>query len=104
MWHPFNQPEYQGHRFVATLQPWTERFELRIARGEQVARITYEERGDWGEPISPILSIHADEMQHLFNALWDAGFRPPERARQDDIVSAKNDHLEDLRMVIKSIL
>jgi len=41
-----------------------------------------------------------NDLQHLFNALWEFGFRPPERARKDDILSAKDDHLDDLRKIL----
>lgn len=41
-----------------------------------------------------------DPMQHLFNALWGAGFRPPTPMKQDAIIEAKDSHLADLRKLL----
>jgi hypothetical protein len=55
-----------------------------------------------GEESPPTLQVNSngDDLQHLFNALWEFGFRPPERARKDDILSAKDDHLDDMRKIL----
>jgi hypothetical protein len=55
-----------------------------------------------GSESPPTLQVRdsGDDLQHLFDALWEFGFRPPERARKDDILSAKDDHLDDLRKVL----
>jgi hypothetical protein len=55
-----------------------------------------------GEEFEPTLRVSdgGDDLQHLFNALWEFGFRPPERARKDDILSAKDDHLDDMRKIL----
>ena len=54
---------------------------------------------DRSEPTLQIDNSGSD-LQYLFNALWEFGFRPPERARKDDILSAKDDHLDDLRKIL----
>jgi len=67
-------------------------------KGERSCHLVFAER-ELGTIFDPLFSMPVDQMQHMFNSLWSAGFRPPERALKDDIVGAKNAHLDDLRNV-----
>jgi len=57
-----------------------------------------------GEIYQPLLRLRDTEgpcqMQSLFDALWSAGFRPKQADKQDALVVAKNQHIEDLRQII----
>ena len=46
------------------------------------------------------------QLQHLFNSLWEAGFRPPADCSVDiePIVQAKNENLTDLRKIIDRLM
>ena len=103
LWHPI-QAE-QGLSFHLDNNFTCHTVDLRIARtsgGRRcVGKIEFVKTAadSRSEPTLQIGNSGSD-LQHLFNALWEFGFRPPERARKDDILSAKDDHLDDLRKVL----
>lgn len=62
-----------------------------------------------GDMFQPALRLRDCEgpnsMQHLFNALWDAGFRPPKEViNVDAVVKAKDDNLADLRRILNKVM
>jgi hypothetical protein len=103
MWHP-TQVE-NGLSFHLDNNFACQTVDLRIARTSagqrRVGKIEFVETTP-GSESEPTLQIghSGSDLQHLFNALWEFGFRPPERTRKDDILSAKDDHLDDLRKVL----
>ena len=105
LWHPYPTQVEHGLSFHLDNNFSCRTVDLRIARtvdGQRRAgKIEFVETtpGDRSEPTLQIGNSGSD-LQHLFNALWEFGFRPPERTRKDDILSAKDDHLDDLRKVL----
>lgn len=105
MWHPIRHKGECGLSFNIDSNFSNQSVDLRIAKlscgKTYMGKIEFEELDPRNIP-EPTLRVshHGDGLQHLFNALWEHGFRPPERARKDDILSAKDDHLDDLRKIL----
>jgi hypothetical protein len=52
-----------------------------------------------------------DDLQYLFNALWKAGYRPPEVYNidntlvvKDQVIAAKDAHLSDMKLAFDKLL
>lgn len=47
-----------------------------------------------------------NQLQHLFNSLWDAGYRPSKERSVDiePVVQAKDENLSDLRKIIDRLM
>jgi hypothetical protein len=103
LWHPTRVEP--GLSFHLDSNFTCQTADLRIAKTcdgqRRVGKIEFVET-DPANISEPTLQIghSGNDLQHLFNALWEFGFRPPERARKDDILSAKDDHLDDLRKIL----
>lgn len=67
------------------------------------------EEDDPGKPWEPTMKLSEAEVQALMDTLWAAGVRPsdqkhkhddgPIAAIKDEVISAKDGHIEDLRRV-----
>jgi hypothetical protein len=105
MWHPVRRRDECGFQFHLDSNFSNQSADLRIGKLScgvfHTGKLEFV-AGEPGEISEPTLQVphHGDELQHLFNALWEFGFRPPERARKDDILSAKDDHLDDMRKIL----
>lgn len=55
-------------------------------------------------PCDSTVHLDTESMQHMFNALWDFGFRPQHSVNPDALVTAKNEHISDLREIINQFL
>jgi hypothetical protein len=103
LWHP-TQVEH-GLSFHLDNNFACQTVDLRIAKTcdgqRRVGKIEFVEI-DPANITEPTLQLghSGSDLQYLFNALWEFGFRPPERTRKDDILSAKDDHLGDLRKIL----
>jgi hypothetical protein len=103
LWHP-TQVEH-GLSFHLDNNFVCQTVDLRIAKTSagqrQIGKIEFVETAPESRS-EPTLQLDnsGDNLQYLFNALWEFGLRPPERARKDDILSAKDDHLDDLRKIL----
>jgi hypothetical protein len=72
----------------------------------QRARIEWEDVRPQDMP-EPTITVHdrdnyrgTSQLQFLFNALWDLGFRPPGSAPSENLVATKDAHLDDLRTIL----
>lgn len=105
MWHPMRGQQECGFSFHLDSNFGNQSADLRIAKlscGQTyMGKLEFVETTP-GEMSEPTFQVHqsGDDLQHLFNALWEFGFRPPERTRKDDILSAKDDHLDDIRKIL----
>jgi hypothetical protein len=70
-----------------------------LAEETQIVSVEWKDVA-WGEQHSPALVLQPDTLQHLFNALWEQGLRPPIQIKQDAITEAHLQHLEDFRKII----
>lgn len=62
-----------------------------------------------GERFPPLLRLSdregPNQLQHLFNALWEAGFRPTKEViNVEAVVQAKNENLADLRRILDKVM
>ena len=105
MWHPVFRRDEWGLQFHLDYNFSCQAVDLRIGKlscGKfHTGKLEFVEDNP-SEASEPTLQVRDgdDDLQHLFNALWEFGFRPPERARKDDILSAKDDHLDDMRKIL----
>jgi hypothetical protein len=102
MMHPH---ESFGFRFHTEFNLMQQKFDMWMAHGRDevsVAKVELEKVGPDHTP--PTLKLSHEEAQGLFDSLWEVGFRPPERANQNDVIGAKNDHLADLQKVLRVFL
>ena len=105
MWSPYNQ--MNGLAFHLDYNFEWQSTDLRIVeRHDGVTKmgvLTFVEKKE-GDRMEPTLRVrdreNGDAMQDLFNLLWHAGYRPESRMKQDDILGAKDAHLEDLRTLL----
>lgn len=70
----------------------------------QLAKIEWEPLSEYGTYHSPTLVCDPESMQHLFNSMWERGFRPTGPVKQDAIIEAKDEHLQDLRKLLFTTL
>jgi len=116
-WHPDKLPGNAGLQFHVHYDVSCQSQDLRIMKTENHERfvgvVQWEprEEGKFFEPTLRCrdLGPHGDSMQHLFNALWEAGFRPPKAMNNDEVIAVKNEviaakdeNLNDLRSIISS--
>jgi len=111
-WHPqTNEPDRLAFHLMYSIE--RQREELRVMTydrfGKQYIPIVKWQEKEAGHVSFPcLLSVPDYEnpvgFQNLFNALWDAGYRPPQASRQDAVVEAKNENLTDLRNIINKLL
>lgn len=55
---------------------------------------------DGDRDVPPTLHLNIRSAQSLFDALWEAGFRPVNNPESPHAVKALNDHLQDMRMLV----
>lgn len=101
-------PDYQGLKFGAFYDPCAQRTNLYI-REHRYGSVWNAgplelRKMEQGSLCEPALSCRPDELQPLFNALWEAGYRPAQLQDKGDVVAAKDEHIEDLRYVMKKLM
>lgn len=109
--HPQSGFTRDGYRFFSVYDVSRAGVSIYISRRDphklvehtQIAKLEWEDH-EWNEPVAPSFCCDPDSMQHLFNSLWELGFRPPSTVRPDAIIEAKDAHIEDLRTIIFSQL
>jgi len=110
--HPMQDYTRDGFKFHSDFDMAWGKMSLRIMRDgnrdlcfrtPQVATLAWEDL-EYGRLTNPTLLCEPDTMQHLFNSLWDCGFRPNGGARSEAIVAAKDQHIEDLRNICTKLL
>lgn len=95
-------------RFMAHLEPWSDRISLRY--GFQTVGDGWTSMGrppmtkhKPGQIIEPFLEITKDEAQQLMDTLWTCGLRPSEGTGSAGAMAATQAHLKDLqRLVFKT--
>jgi len=119
--HPFNDRDYPGMIFMAEYSMHCQATLLWIARRKIIghdstterARIVWEETNPCDMP-EPTLTVRdrdsyrgTSQLQFLFNALWDLGFRPPGSAPSGEVIgamgetiAAKDQNMDDLRKLL----
>jgi len=110
--HPQSGFTRDGFRFFVEYDICRQGVALYVARRNphnlvehtQLANLQWEDHDDGSIFAAPTLVCDPESMQHLFNALWERGFRPSSPLRQDAIIEAKDAHIEDLRTIIFSQL
>ena len=90
-------------RFHAQYAPWSQTFELYVINENVVLRVETpaELPADLSERQPPTMNLTEGETQLLFDALWKAGLRPSAGRDINAIVTAKEEHLADLRGILK---
>jgi len=61
-------------------------------------------RHDPGSLITPAASVSWESAQELADDLWRAGIRPTEGKVSDKTLGAKDEHLKDLREILKAVM
>jgi hypothetical protein len=115
LYHPIDAPpDYSGPKFLVNYDISWQSEELRIAKlidGEMCHGVLTFEKHPLGDITPPTMRFPdkpSDRpLQHLFDALWNAGFRPPKVGNaseiiqvKDDLIEGKDVHLHDLRTVL----
>ncbi len=54
----------------------------------------------YGEHVKPSFTLGSNEVQELFNRLWQQGFRPKDGTGNGGHVEALKYHLEDMRKLV----
>ncbi|MHC4301961.1 MAG: hypothetical protein ACYS7Y_32260 [Planctomycetota bacterium] len=112
--HPFNDMSYRGLIFTAEYSIGAQALQIYIGRrkfagGEMLpiierAKLVWEEIPPCNMPEPTIVCRDNDDgheqMQHLFNSLWDLGFRPPKSDPSGEVIAAKDQNLADLRTIL----
>jgi len=110
-WHPSDRRD--GFAFHIDYDISWDTFDLRIIerRGDivSVAQPVIMQVHDPSVRIEPCMRFdvrsHGKPLQHLFEALWAAGYRPPkEELNLDAVVQAKDENLCDLRTIINKLM
>lgn len=133
LWQPQNVPmDYPGFRFLVNYDISWQAEELRISKridGETCHGVLTFEKHDPGDMMPPTIRFPDEEgirpLQHLFDALWNAGLRPPKLGSateviqvkddlikvKDEVIAAKSEHIDskeiqayELRQMLFSIL
>lgn len=122
IWQPQDVPaNYPGPRFLVNYDLSWQAEELRISKlidGEICHGVLTFEKHNPGDMTPPTMRFPDREggrdLQHLFDALWNAGFRPPKMANatevievkddlikvKDEVIESKDVHLHDLRAIL----
>jgi hypothetical protein len=115
LFHPINAPsDYPGPRFLVNYDIAYQAEELRISKlidGEMCHGVLTFEKHNPRDMTQPTMRFPDGEndrpLQHLFDALWNAGFRPPKVGNaseiiqvKDDLIEGKDSHLHDLRRLL----
>jgi hypothetical protein len=111
-WHPSN--DMPGYRFHVNYSIEHQAREIRVGYVDYQGKHSYGEpvvftEREFGSPFPPTLRIRdkdGDSLQHLFNAMWDAGYRPrkEEIINVDSVVAAKDENLRDLRQILEKVM
>jgi hypothetical protein len=109
---PFNEPNYTGLIFAAEYSLSAQATQVFIARrklvgGEPVgmerAKLEWEDSDPRNMPEPTIVcrdTEDGNQLQHLFNSLWQLGFRPPKHDPSGEVIQAKDQNLDDLRKIL----
>jgi hypothetical protein len=109
---PFLEPNYSGLIFMAEYSMCSQANHLFIARrkfegGQQVgterAKLVWEDLDPLNTPEPTIVCRDGEgknPFQHLFDSLWQLGFRPPKHDPSGEVIQAKNQNLDDLRKLL----
>lgn len=116
--HPFDR-DYPGLIFMAEYSVCTQATNVFIIRrkfeggglaGTEVARLEWDEH-ELGHIMEPTIVCRdrdnirdTNQLQHLFNALWDLGMRPARHDPSGVVIAAKDANLHDLRTILFSQL
>ena len=111
---PFLEPNYSGLVFMAEYSVCSQAMQLFIARrkfeggcsvGTERAKLVWEDDDPSNRP-EPTIVCHdhrdqgKNQFQHLFDSLWQLGFRPPKHDPSGEVIQAKNQNLDDLRKLL----
>ena len=119
--HPFVAPDYTGMIFMAEYSMCAQATHVWIAKREIESPCDYVTRVaklDWETIKEPHSSMpeptivcrdrpndrDGNQLQYLFNALWDLGFRPPKHDPSGEVIAAKDQNLKDLRTILFNTL
>ena len=105
--HPQNGFTRDGFRFYTEYSLHCQGMATYIMRRDpenrmettQIARLEWKD-ADPNYRADPTLICQPETMQHLFNAMWELGFRPTGPQKPDAIIEAKDAHLSDLRKLL----
>lgn len=111
--HPESGFSRDGFRFFVNYDISLQGMSLYISRMDpckllvhtQIGTIVWKDHPEeCGDYIAPTLVCAPESMQHMFNALWELGFRPSGAVTPDAITAAKDAHIADLRKVVTTLL
>ena len=113
---PFNDHNYGGLIFMAEYSMCSQANHLFIARrkfeggqpaGTEHAKLVWEDVDPRDMPEPTIVCRDMEDprggtnpFQHLFDSLWQLGFRPPKHDPSGEVIQAKNENLDDLRKIL----
>jgi len=109
---PFNELDYTGLIFQAEYSMCSAATKIYIARrkfeggqsvGTEFAKLEWEEIDPSNIPEPTIVCRDREdgnELQNLFNSLWQMGFRPPKHDPSGEVIQAKDQNLADLRKIL----
>jgi hypothetical protein len=113
---PFNEPEYSGMIFMSEYSVCSQAINIYIRRrkfeggqpvGIERAKLVWEDSDPKNMPEPTIVCRDMkdergapSQIQHLFNSLWQLGFRPPKHDPSGEVIQAKNENLDDLRTLL----
>jgi hypothetical protein len=116
--HPFNAADYYGLVFMAEYSVCSQASQIWIARREpeppysssvttSVARLVWDKVDPGNQwPEATIVCRDRDsyngtnQLQFLFDALWQLGFRPKKSDPSGEVLAAKDQNLSDLRTIL----
>jgi hypothetical protein len=111
--HPFLEPNYSGLIFMAEYSMCSQATQIFIARrkfeggrpaGTERAKLVWEDDDPSNMPEPTIVCKDeprgTNQLQHLFDSLWQLGFRPPQHDPSGEVIQAKNQNLDDLRKIL----
>jgi hypothetical protein len=116
--HPFDAPDYRGLIFMAEYSVCSQATQVWIARREyeppyssgvttSIARLAWETVEPNDQLPAPTIVCSdresyngTNQLQFLFDALWQLGFRPKKSDPSGEVLAAKDQNLADLRTIL----